>query len=133
MNDYQKSSKTRNTILWIAQILLAAFFIIGAVMKFMPIEKISVIMPWTGQVPVQIVRILGIIDLLAAAGLVLPPIFKIKSELTSWAAIGIVLMMICAVIFHVLRGEASVIGINLFCIVLACLVAWGRFRKGRIG
>ncbi|GLU53965.1 hypothetical protein Dfri01_34260 [Dyadobacter frigoris] len=131
MTDPQKSSKTMNIMLWIAQVLLAAFFIMGAVMKFMPIEKISAKMPWTGQVPALVVRILGVIDLLGALGLIFPLLLHIKPKLTPWAAIGIILMMICAIVFHVSRGEESVIGVNLFCIVLAGFVAWGRFGKIR--
>ncbi|WP_159474915.1 DoxX family protein [Dyadobacter sp. 3J3] len=130
MTEQQKHSKTMNIILWMAQVILAAFFMMGAVMKFMPIEKISSMMPWTGQLAPFIVRLLGLIDLLGAIGLILPSLIKIKPQLTSWAAIGIILMMISAIIFHVSRGEGSVIGMNLFCSVLAGFVAWGRFEKG---
>ncbi|MBE9462629.1 DoxX family protein [Dyadobacter subterraneus] len=126
MTEQLKSSKTTNIILWIAQILLSAFFIMGAVMKFMPIEKISVMMPWTGQVPAIAVRLLGMIDLSGAAGLILPGLLQIKPKLTGWAAVGIILMMICAIIFHVSRGEGEVIGVNIFAMVLAGFVVWGR-------
>ncbi len=132
MTNHQKTAKSMRIILWILQITLAAVFIMGAIMKFMPIEKTSVMMPWTGQIPVLIVRILGLTDLLAAAGIILPSIFGIKLELVSKSATGIVLLMICAIVFHVLRGEASVIGINIFCMVLAGIVAWGQFWKDRI-
>lgn len=132
MTKQRKSSKTMNIILWIAQVILAAFFMTGAVMKFMPIEKISSMMPWTGQVTPSVVRLLGVIDLLGAIGLILPSLLKIKPQLTSWAAFGIILMMIFAIIFHVSRGEESVIGFNVLCIVLAGFVAWGRFEKGRV-
>lgn len=127
MTDQQKSSKRMNIILWIAQIILAILFVMGALMKFMPIEKISTMMPWTGQISPFIVRLLGIIDLLGATGLILPSLLATKTKLTFWAVCGIILLMICAIIFHVLRGEASVIGMNVFCIVLAGFVGWGRF------
>lgn len=127
MTDQQKSLKRMNIILWIAQVILAILFVMGAVMKFMPIEKISTMMPWTGQISPFIVRLLGIIDLLGATGLILPSLLRIKPHLTYWTAIGIILLMICAIIFHVSRGEGSVIGMNVFCIVLAGFVGWGRF------
>ena len=131
MTEQQKTSNQLNIILWIAQIVLAIFFIMGAVMKFMPIEKISAMMPWTGQVPAFVVRLLGFIDLLGAAGLILPSLLRIKPKLTAWAAVGIILMMVCATIFHVARGEASVTGINVFSMLIAGFIAWGRFVSGK--
>jgi len=86
-------------------------------------------MPWTGQVPELVVRLLGIIDLLGAIGLILPALLRIKPQLTFWAALGIIALMICAIIFHVSRGEVSVIGINVFSIIIAGFIAWGRFRQ----
>lgn len=132
MTEPQKSSDTLNIILWIAQVILALFFIIGAVMKFMPIEKISAMMPWMGQVPVLAVRLLGIIDMLGAGGLILPSLLRIKPQLTAWAAVGIILMMVCAIVFHVSRGEGSVTGVNVFSIIIAGFVAWGRFGNGKL-
>jgi len=129
MESPQKPSKTMHIALWIAQIVLAVLLLSGFIMKFLPIEKISVMMPWTGQVPELVVRLLGVIDLLGAVGLTLPVLFRIKPELTSWAALGIIALMICAIIFHVSRGEVSAIGINVFSIIIAGFIVWGRFQK----
>ena len=89
-------------------------------------------MPWTGQVPKLVVRLLGMIDFLAAIGLILPALLRIKPQLTPWAAVGIIVLMFCAIIFHISRGEASVIGVNVFCGVLAGFIGWGRFMKAPI-
>ena len=132
MTTQSQTSKTLNITLWIAQILLALFFLSGTIMKFMPIPKISAVMPWMGQLPPVEVRLLGIVDLLGALGLILPAALKIKPILTPWAAIGIIALMICAINFHISRGEASIIGANIFAIVIAVFIAWGRFRKGKI-
>jgi hypothetical protein len=131
MTNQQKISRTMHVTLWVAQIVLAALLLSGAVMKFMPVEKISGMMPWTGQVPIGMVRLLGIIDLFGAAGLVLPGVLHIKPQLTSWAALGIIVLMFCAIIFHVSRGEGSVIGFNVFCVALAGFVGWGRFNRSK--
>jgi hypothetical protein len=133
MTNQQKISGTMHVILWAVQIVLAALLLAGAIMKFMPIEKISEMMPWTGQVPVWMVRILGIVDLVGAAGLVLPGLLRIKPQLTSWAALGIITLMLCAIIFHVSRGEGSVVEFNVFCVALAGFVGWGRFKKSKEG
>jgi hypothetical protein len=133
MTNQQKISGTMHVILWAVQIVLAALLLAGAIMKFMPIEKISEMMPWTGQVPVWMVRILGIVDLVGAAGLVLPELLRIKPKLTAWAALGIITLMLCAIIFHVSRGEGSVVEFNVFCVALAGFVGWGRFKKSKEG
>ncbi len=113
----------------IAQILTAVLLLMGAVMKFMPIEKISAMMPWTGQVPPILVRLLGLIDLLGALGLVLPDMLHVKPRLTVWAAIGTILLMLCAIFFHISRGESSVIGFNILVAALAIFIAWGRNKN----
>jgi hypothetical protein len=124
-----KHSKTIHVFLWVAQVILAVFFIMGAVLKFQSIDKTAVMMPWVGQVPSLVVRLLGIIDLLGAAGLILPLLLRIKPQLTAWTAVCIIALMICAIVFHVSRGEAAVIGFNIFCVVVAAFIAWGRFKK----
>lgn len=132
MTSQQKPSGTIHITLWIAQVVLAAFFILGALLKFQPIEKIAAMMPWTGQVPAWVVRFLGGIDLVSATGLILPTLLRIQPQLTPWAALGSIVLMLSAILFHVSRGEASVIGMNLFVIVIAAFVAWGRFQKAPI-
>ena len=122
-------SKTMITSLWAAQILLAILLVMGAIMKFLPIEKISPMMPWTGQIPATFVRLLGIIDLLGAVGLILPTSLQIKPKLTFWTALCIIALMLSAIIFHILRGEAAAIGINIFSMIIAVFIAWGRFEK----
>jgi hypothetical protein len=39
--------------------------------------------------------------------------------------------MLCAIVFHISRGEASVIGFNIFLAALAIFIAWGR-KKNRL-
>ena len=125
----QTSSKALHIALWVVQALLAVSLISGAIMKFMPIEKISAMMPWTGQLPPLVVRLLGLVDLLGAIGLTLPALLRIKPNLTPIAAVCTIALMIAATIFHVSRGESSVIGFNIFSMVLAAFIAWGRFKK----
>ena len=129
MTNSQKISKGMNVALWTTQILLALLMLSGTALKFMPIDKLSAMMPWTGQVPEIVVRLLGVIDLLGAAGLILPQWLNIKPRLTFWAAVGVGALMICAIIFHVSRGEAADIGINIVGLVLAVFIGWGRSKK----
>ena len=132
MENLQKPSKIIHIILWVAQVTLTVLFIAGAIMKFQPIETTSAMMPWTGQVPIWVVRLLGIIDLLAAVGLILPSMLRIKPQLITWAALSIITLMFSAIVFHVSRGEASAIGVNIISAIIALFIVWGRLKKAPI-
>lgn len=127
MENVQKSSRFLNITLWIVQVLLAASLIWGASMKlFQAIEKLSLMWPWTGQIPENLVKLTGIIDLLGGVGIITPTFLNIKPKLAIMAAWAIILLMICASVFHILRGEASLIGANIVFALMAGFVAWGR-------
>ncbi|UZR96902.1 DoxX family protein [Chondrinema litorale] len=112
------------------QVLLAISLIWSAFLKFItPIEELSEMWFWVGEVPIYLVKFTGLIDLLGALGLILPNFINAKPLLTPLAAIGIILLMICAAIFHILRGEVSDIGVNIIFAFLAAFVAWGRMKN----
>lgn len=126
----QQRKSVLNILLWIVQLLLAALFVISGIMKLgYPIDQLAALYPWTGQVPAVYVRLLGVVDLAGGLGLLLPSLLRIKPMLSVWAAIGIIVLMILATLFHILRGEASVTGFNMIVTLLAGVVVWGRTRK----
>ncbi|MCP9756067.1 DoxX family protein [Lacihabitans sp. CCS-44] len=129
MKKTQKSSKVLNITLWFAQGLLAASLVWGASMKlFQPIEKLAIMWPWVSQISERLVKFTGVIDLLGGIGVIAPTLFKIKPKLTVITAWAIVLLMICASVFHILRGELSLIGANIVFALMAGFVAWGRAK-----
>ena len=133
MTSQPKKSRALNIMLWLMQILLAVMLLWAGFTKlFEPTEKLSAMWPWTGQVPVTFVKFTGIVDVLGATGLILPSLLRIKPKLTPVAAIALCVLMVCAIVFHVSRGEASHIGINIVFIGIAAFVAWGRSRKAAI-
>ena len=75
MENQQKPSRAIHITLWIAQVVLAALLVMGAVMKFMPTEKIAVIMPWMGQVSPLTVRLLILLVLTKVQCVVLLKVF----------------------------------------------------------
>ncbi len=117
-----------NLTLWIVQILLALAFAMAGVMKTtQPIEKLATNMGWVNDVTAQIVRLIGTLELLGAAGLILPAATGIWPWLTPVAAIGLVLTMMGAMITHIRRQEFPGLGVNVVLLVLALFVAYGRF------
>lgn len=133
MTNPQQPSRTLHVVLWVAQILLSALFLMGSYLKWLiPLDQLSAMMPWTGQVSPAFVRLTGVFDALAGVGLILPALLRIKSVLTAWAAVGGAAILISATIFHLSRGEFSSIGMNIVFAGVAIFVAWGRFGKGAV-
>jgi putative oxidoreductase len=88
--------------------------------------------PWIADVPVALVRFIGIAELAGALGLVLPAAFRVAPQLTVAAAIGLAVIMVLAAAFHVARGEASMTGMPVAVTSVLALIAWGRLRKAPI-
>jgi uncharacterized membrane protein len=124
-----RPSRALNVTLWAAQLLLAAlFFLVGYTHAAAPIEVAIQRAPWVASLPVALVRFIGVAELAGAIGLLLPAATRIRPMLTPLAAAGLAIMMLLAIPFHLLRGEASAVGINLVLGSLAALVAFGRTR-----
>jgi putative oxidoreductase len=118
--------------LWVAQALLAlAFGLAGAMKIATPIAELAQKLPWVTDLP-NLVRFIGVSELLGAFGLILPAATRIRPILTPIAAMGLVLVMVLAAGFHLLRGEAQALPVNLALGAIAALVAWGRLRKAPI-
>lgn len=127
-----KTSKGLNITLWIAQALIALTLIWAVYAKLIqPIEETLKMMPWVVDNP-GLVRFTGLIDLLGGLGIILPAALRIQPKLTVFAAYGVMVLMVAASVFHISRGEASLIGMNIFFFALAAFVAWGRTKKAII-
>ena len=133
MKQQQQRSKALHITLWIAQVILAAMFLMSGFMKVaQPIDKLSQMLPWAAQVSEALVRFIGIAEVLGAVGLILPSLLRIQPKLTPIAAVGLALVMLFAVAFHISRGETPGIGMNFILIAIAAFIAWGRFKKAPI-
>lgn len=118
-----------NVVLWVIAGLLSLTFLVAGVMKLArPGKDLAASgMTWAGDFPGGTVKIIGVLEVLASAGLILPPVTGIAPPLAPLAALGITLLMAGAVVVHARRGEHATIAVNAVLLVLAALVAWGRF------
>src|SRR4051812_31356511 len=117
-----------NIAVWVIQGILAAMFLTAGVSKStQPIPKLRKTVTWADRFPVSTVRFIGIVELLAAIGLVLPWVLKILPVLTPLAASGIVFVMLLAILHHAKHKEGKAIGFNAVLLLLAAFVAYGRF------
>lgn len=119
--------------LWIAQIVLGGMFIMAGTMKStQPIAELSKTVPWSAQIPELLVRFIGVCELLGGIGLILPSILRIKPVLTPVAAIGLVIIMTFAMVYHISKDETNVIGFNAILGLVAAFIGWGRLKKAPI-
>ena len=117
-----------NIVLWVVQILLALAFLSAGILKAtQPIEKLKANMGWVEHTTPTIVRLIGILEILGAIGLILPAVTHILPWLTAVAAIGLVLTMIGAIIVHFRLHEASRSFAPLVLFLLALFIVIGRF------
>jgi len=119
-----------NLVLWILAGLLAALFLAAGAMKASQSkEKLGANpnMAWTGDFSAGTIKFIGLVEVLGALGLILPAAFGIATVLTPLAATGLAVVMALAIVVHARRGETKALPMNVVLLVLAAVVAWGRF------
>jgi uncharacterized membrane protein YphA (DoxX/SURF4 family) len=119
-----------NILLWVLQVLLAlAFFAHGLMLLFPPaaiVDQMNASFPRWFQLS------LGVAEILAAVGLTLPGVTRIQPWLVPSAAAGIMIVMICATIFHLMRGEYTSAMTTFMLLAMATYVAYMRWRVAPI-
>lgn len=124
--------KVLNIALWAAQVILSLTFFWSSYMKlFVPAEELVKMWPWAKNND-TLVKLTGILDLLVGVGIIFPLLLRIQPKLTIYAGLGTIALMIAASIFHIARGEASLIGVNAFFAALAIFIVWGKAKKSII-
>ena len=117
-----------NIVLWIVAGVLAAMFLLAGVMKVaMPKEKLLPTMQWSKTWSDPQLRALGMVEVLGAIGLILPWALNIAPVLTPLAAVGCAIVMVGAMLTHIRMKDYKGIGMPLVLLVLALVVAAGRF------
>jgi hypothetical protein len=115
-----------NILIWVVQALLAiAFLAHGWLFLSPPAELVDQL---NASLPRWFQLFLGVAEVLAAVGLILPGLTRILPWLVSWAAVGIMIVTISATGFHLARGEMSSAAITLVLFGLATFVAYMRYR-----
>ena len=123
--------------LWTAQLLLALLYLPSAYMKLlMPVTEVAKQIPWAADVSLAFLHFIGVVDLAAGIGLVLPSLTRIQPRLTVWAAIGSSVLQVLAIGFHWSRGDyakfPAAIALNVIALLLSVFVAWGRGTRARV-
>jgi len=123
-------SRALNIALWILQGLLAVVFLLhGWLMVAPPAEMVAMI---NAQLGAGFRVFIGVAELLAVVGLLLPGITRILPFMTAVAAAGLMIVMGSATLFHLIRGEnaSAISAVVLF--VLVTVVAYARWKVAPI-
>ena len=113
-----------NIVLWILQVLLALAFLAHGWMFLFPSPEIAALM--NASLARWFQLFLGVAEVAAGLGLLLPGLTRILPQLVAWAADGIAIVMVSATIWHFVRGEISSGFITLVLLAMAVFVAYQR-------
>ena len=119
-----------NTVVWIAQVLLAVAMLGAGAMKLTQSKQqlmASGNMDWTEDFPEPQIKGIGTLEVLAALGLIPPALLDLAPVLVGVAAVGVVLLMLGAAATHIRRKEGQMVPVNLVIAAIAVFIAVMRF------
>lgn len=111
-----------NTVLWTAQGFAALIFLVtGTAKLFVPREKLSLRMHWASVWPRWRIKLLGLAEVVGAAGLILPAAAGVAPVLTPVAAVCLTLLMGGAIATHrrLHENAAPAVIVALLCVGIA--------------
>ena len=114
-----------NVAAWILQGFLALVFLLHGLLYTVPAMGRS--MEANLVTPLWFRRFIGISELAAAVGLIVPAILHIFTWLTPLAAAGLVVVTLSAATYHTRRQEFVMVPVTVVLAVLAGFVAYARF------
>ena len=115
-----------STSTWILQVLLALAFLAHGWLFLAPPPEIAELM--NASLPRWFQLFLGVAEILAGVGLILPGVTRIYPWLITWAAVGIMIVAISATVYHIARSEWSSALITLLLFVMAAFLAYMRHK-----
>jgi len=125
----ESGSRKTNVQLWIVQTLLAVLFLFAGAMKLvMPLDALA----QQSQLPGAFMRFIGVCEVSGALGLILPGLFRIRTELTPLAAAGLVIIMIGATVVTLLQGQIAPALVPVVVGLLASFVVKGRAPRAQV-
>ena len=120
--------RKHNRVLWVLQWIFGVYFIAVGIMHFIVPDGLPNMMAWMYELNDTVHVISGTAEILGGLGLILPGLTGIRPELTIAAAIGLLLVMLGAAVWHVGREEFANVGTNIFNAAVMGYIAYGRWK-----
>jgi hypothetical protein len=115
-----------NTALWIVQVVLALVFLItGSLKLVLPIEQVALLLGPEHGLSSRVVRLIGLLEVLGAIGVVVPVWTGLLPWLTPLAAAGLMLTMVGATFENARHKYYPKIAVNVVLGLLAAFVIYG--------
>ena len=113
--------------LWIVAALVALFYLPSGGMKVFNTAKFTDSMPWAQRLGTPLVRVVGVLEILGAIGIVLPQLTGIGAPLLTILAAGaLALVQVVAIGIHIAEKSFASLPINIAMVVLPLFVFLGR-------
>lgn len=119
---------THNRALWVLQWLFGVYFLAIGIVHFVVPEGLPAQLAWMYELNDTLHAVTGIAEILGGLGLILPSLTRIRPELTPLAGLGLIVIMVGAVVWHVDRGEMLNVGINVLNAAILAYIVYGRWR-----
>jgi len=127
------TTKQTNTLAWVAQIALAVVFTLaGGFKAFMPPGTLLAKAPDLAGLPLPLVRFIGIAELAAAIGFILPSLTRIAPRLTPIAALCVLPILAGAFVVDYTSRHFGSLFLVVVSGALAAFVVWARSTRVRI-
>ena len=113
---------------WIVSGLVALLFLLAGGRKVtISQEKLPESFTFAEVTGAPLVRVIGVLEILGAIGVIVPAATGIVPILTPIAAAGLAAILIGSIVVHARRGETKVLPVNIVLLVLPAFVAIARF------
>lgn len=115
-------------VLWVLQWVFGLYFIAIGMIHFVLPDGLPELMSWMYDLDDSLHIVSGSAEILGGVGLILPGLTKVRPELTIFAALGLIGLMIGAAVWHAGRDEGPNIVTNVVNILVLSYIAYGRFK-----
>jgi uncharacterized membrane protein YphA (DoxX/SURF4 family) len=115
-----------NVLLWAAQVALALAFLGAGFDQAANYQDASRRMAWIRAMPIWVARVVGILEIAGAVALIMPGLIRSAVWMTPVAALGLAVLMLFAVNYHMTRRELWLIAFSGAFLLAAVFVAVGR-------
>jgi uncharacterized membrane protein YphA (DoxX/SURF4 family) len=119
-----------NAVAWVLQVVLGLVFLLHGIVYAISPEPLVRGMRerggWPPTIPDAFRRFIGVAELAAVVGLIVPGLVHTATWLTPLAALGLVIVMVGAAVYHWRRSEVPMVVVAI--VLLALVVVTGYLR-----